>query len=99
MTRRSGFTLIELIVVIAMLGIIAGVTAVSLRSPVDPATLENAEITAASRRAIESGHPVSISVRRQQHVYAITAKPDGRVVADTALMLDPLTGVGAKHAR
>ena len=91
--RVTGNTLIEMLVVLAILGIAAGVAGLGFRSatpiPVDETT---ATIAAARRDAIRSGRSITIYVEQDGHVLSATAHPDGRVVADTALTVDHLSG-------
>jgi len=101
MTRvRRGVTLVELTVVLFILGIVAvlaGVGSPIVRRPNPPAWV--AQVVEARRLAIDSARPVSTQVSRGDTVYRLTATPDGRVVADTALRVDPLTGAIESHAR
>ena len=89
----TGNTLIELLVVLAILGIAAGVAGLGFRSA-PPVSIDEttATIAAARRDAIRSGRSVTIFVGRDGHVLLATAYPDGRVVADTALTVDHLSG-------
>jgi prepilin-type N-terminal cleavage/methylation domain-containing protein len=98
MTARRGATLIELIVVIAILSVIAGVTTLGFRSRpshrvIDPA---EADVAAARDSALRSGHAVRVMVHAGGDSIApplfATALPDGRVIASTGLGFDPLTG-------
>ena len=92
--RAPGNTIIELLVVLAILGVAAGVAGVSFRSePISAAIDETlATIAAARRDAIRSGKSITIFVEHDGHVLSATAHPDGRVVADTALSVDHLSG-------
>jgi prepilin-type N-terminal cleavage/methylation domain-containing protein len=67
MTRRAGITLLELIVVLAIMGIMAAVVGLAVRQPEPsiPATsLEAAQAAVAEARrvAIHTGQPVAITV-------------------------------------
>jgi prepilin-type N-terminal cleavage/methylation domain-containing protein len=91
---RPGVTLVELIVVLAIIAVIAGVTTLAFRradrgSSVAPWV---SAVAAARRIAIDSGRTVSLTVRVGDSVYGATALPDGSVVADTRLGIDRLTG-------
>lgn len=60
---RAGFTLLEMVVALALLGLILGVSAVavaSLREP--PETAINRLLIAARDSAIHSGKPVTVTV-------------------------------------
>jgi prepilin-type N-terminal cleavage/methylation domain-containing protein len=92
--RAKGNTLVELIVVLAILGVIAGVTGLSFRP--EPRGLEVdttvAQVAAARREAIRAGRSVTVAVFREGHVSVATAHADGSVVADSALAIDRFTG-------
>ena len=104
MTLRGGVTLLELIVVIALLGVIAGVTGIALHraTPVTGVGREAALVTTARDSALRSGRVVTIELRVSalgaRRSATATAFPDGRVVADPVLNIDPLTGRGASAA-
>ncbi len=91
---RRGVTLVELLVVLAIMTVMAAV--VGLAAPpirhADPDTATT-RLTAARRAALASGQPVSITVVSRERPYAVTAYPDGAVVADSALAVDRLSGV------
>lgn len=91
---RGGVTLVELIVVLAIMTVMAAV--VGLAAPpirhADP-DIATTRVTAARRTALSSGQPVSITVVSREHPYAVTAYPNGAVVADSALAVDRLAGV------
>jgi prepilin-type N-terminal cleavage/methylation domain-containing protein len=92
--NRPGVTLIELIVVLAIVAIMAGVTTLAFRRADMTPTVEPwvSAVAAARRTAVDSGRTVSLTVRVGDKVYAATALPDGSVVADAALGVDRLTG-------
>jgi prepilin-type N-terminal cleavage/methylation domain-containing protein len=91
---RSGVTLIELIVVLAILSVIAGVTTLAFRrADTTPSTPTWVSAVAQARRiALDSARTVSLAVRVGDSVYAATMLPDGSVVADPRLGIDRLTG-------
>lgn len=96
MTRLTGrgSTLIELIVTVALLGIVASVAAVALRPPLaeDGASL-SARVRMARRQAIESGRIIRFRVAGERGESDGTAYPDGRVLmADSSVAVDPMTG-------
>ncbi|HET7586179.1 MAG TPA: prepilin-type N-terminal cleavage/methylation domain-containing protein [Gemmatimonadaceae bacterium] len=91
---RSGVTLIELIVVLAILGVMAGVVGVAVRGAgeVREVDARMARIQAARSEAIRTGHPVTISIIAADVARAATAMPDGSVVGDPALHVERLSG-------
>ncbi len=92
-TRRGGATLIELIVTVAVLGILSGVATMSLLKgpPVDPTDL--GVIAARLRRnAARTGTPESGIAIVDSVAIPLTAFPDGSIAADSSLHVDLLTG-------
>lgn len=82
-----GVTLVELLVVLALLGLVLGVSGLALASLREPA--ESAEVEGLRRaraEAIKNGEPVARD--------SVLFLPDGRAVG---AQVDPLTG--AIHAR
>ncbi len=96
MIPRAGVTLVELIVVIAMLGVIAGVTGVAFTRARPVRSIDaNAAIVAAARdSALRTGRAVTLQVSAlgARRSAEFTAYPDGRVIADSSLGIDELTG-------
>jgi prepilin-type N-terminal cleavage/methylation domain-containing protein len=95
---RTGVTLIELIVVIALLAVASTVSVVALRRARPPSVREAAiaHVMSARDSALLTGRRVSIaledSVAGVLRSLPATAYPDGRVIADAVLGIDPLTG-------
>lgn len=80
--RNRGMTLVELLVVVALLGVVFGVSGLGLASlpePVESAPL--AELRRARVEAIRLGAPVRVD--------SVLFLPDGRAVGPR---VDPLTG-------
>lgn len=93
---RHGFTLVELIVVIAIMAVIAGVGGVAfvrLTRADDAPQSGTAMVRAARREALRRGIAVTVADSAPGRApRRATAYPDGRVVADTVLGVDALTG-------
>ncbi len=96
MYPRAGVTLVELMVVLAVLGVMASVVLLSWpadrsrpRGAVTPAT---DSIAVLRRRALQSGRPVAGVVTIGGFKSAIIALPDGRIVGDERLGINPFTG-------
>jgi len=88
--RPSGFTLLEVIIVLAILGLIVGLSVaafVTLGASRDSESVR--ELSRARIEAIRTGRPVLIGSNRAPRTAHILFLPDGRAIgADT----DPLTG-------
>ena len=94
MSRHRGVTLMELVVVLALLGIMSGVVGLSLRSA-RPVPTPNVALLAATRAresAVRLGRAVTVVVPHDSQSFDLTALPDGRVIATKSLAIDPLTG-------
>jgi len=88
-SRNGGITLVELIVVVAIIGLVFGVTglaSLSLRTPRESAWA--AALRHARTEAIHNGRPVRAVTTSTQHLAPLFL-PDGRAVGPGA---DPLTG-------
>jgi prepilin-type N-terminal cleavage/methylation domain-containing protein len=97
--RRRGTTLVELLVVLCILGVIAGVTVLAIRRFDRPAPDEPTTILAESlRSAVDTPHTSIVHLVHDGRALSATIRPDGSVVADSALETDRLTGRPA-HAR
>jgi prepilin-type N-terminal cleavage/methylation domain-containing protein len=96
--RVRGSTLVELLVVLAILGVVAGVAGPSFRAEPRRTEIDEVEarVAAARRDAIRSGRSVTVIVFRDGQVMMATAHADGSIVADSALAIDRLTG---RHVR
>lgn len=104
MTVRRGTTLLELLVVLVILGVIAGVTAAALGAPAhDVATRDSvgaarARIQEARLQAGRAGHPVPLVLTLEGRLIEVTAMPDGSVLGGEPLGLDRLSGAGTASA-
>lgn len=89
-----GVTLVELLVVLVLLGLVAGVVGLTIETakPIPVTDPSLAAIAAARDSAIRTGRTVSIELSVNDAQREITASPDGRVLADTAFGINPLTG-------
>ncbi len=90
----SAFTLLELLVALALLGLLAGAAGLTLHTTLHPPEAGPAarQVSAARDSALRRGSPVTIAIRGAHGALEATALPDGRVIADPALGVDPLTG-------
>ena len=85
-----GFTLLEVIVVVAIFGLIAGMSGlafVSLRAPRQSELVH--ELSRARAEAIQTGLPVVSGNNRASRTAHVLFLPDGRAIG---LGADPLTG-------
>ena len=94
MRSRAGVTLLELMVVLVLLSIMGGVVVLSLHAAPAKraAATDNARVLAARDSALRFGVSVSIVLSDSGGERAATAFADGRVIADSALRFDPLSG-------
>jgi len=103
MMPRRGVTLIELIVVIALLAVLAGVTGVAMQRARPPRGIDvqAAAALAARDSALRRGRKVTVRIAAPGggRSSILTAYPDGRVIADAALGIDPLSGRAADATR
>jgi prepilin-type N-terminal cleavage/methylation domain-containing protein len=89
-SRPSGFTLLEVMVVMAVLGLITGVTALafgSLRAPRESDVAR--ELRRARSQAIRTGRPAVTVVNHALRTTHVLFLPDGGAIGSGA---DPLTG-------
>lgn len=92
--RRAGFTLIETIVVLAIIGVVAGTATQLLRPPSDRLRLERsaravcATLRATRARAIATNSETTFTVDIFNKTYASPASGGGRLPADAAITFD-----------
>jgi prepilin-type N-terminal cleavage/methylation domain-containing protein len=99
-----GVTLVELLVVLTILGVIAGVAGLAMRraTPAHEIDPRRAAVAAARRLAIDSARVVTIDLGGDTAAgWRATAYPDGSVVADTGAGIERLSGTlqESRHAR
>jgi prepilin-type N-terminal cleavage/methylation domain-containing protein len=98
MTSRArrcggGSTLIEMLVALALLGILASVTTLAIRRMAQPAPDDPMTIIADTINAvIRSGRPTTLQFIVNGRPALATLNPDGSIVADTVLHIDRFTG-------
>ncbi|MEO8879623.1 MAG: prepilin-type N-terminal cleavage/methylation domain-containing protein [Gemmatimonadaceae bacterium] len=94
MIGRAGVTLLELILAIAILGLMAGIVGLSAPHFGVPSEPQRAVTSAMRLRdsAIRIGRRVTGSVRIKSRLLEVTAYPDGRVLADSELNIDAYSG-------
>lgn len=98
MKPRRAVTLVELLIVLVLLGLMAGVVGLTIQTVPRPATTDPvlAAVNAARDSAIRTGHAVTVTLHVGGVERDATAEPDGHILADSALHIDPLTG--ERHA-
>ena len=88
-----GSTLIEMLVTLALLGIIASVATLGIRRVTRPAPNDPMTIMADTVDAvIASGHPTTLQFIVSGRPALATINPDGSIIADSALHVDRFTG-------
>ena len=95
MKASCGFTLVELLLVLVLLGLLAGVVGLTIHTakPIRDADAVSTAIVAERDLAIRSGRSVTITLVVNNGQHSVTADPNGRVVSDSALEVNALTGV------
>lgn len=94
MRTQRGVTLVEMLVALALLGVIAGVATVQLIPARLPGKDQVATLLAGLRhRAIREARTITATLTPDSAgAKLVTAFPDGRVVADPSVPVDPFTG-------
>jgi prepilin-type N-terminal cleavage/methylation domain-containing protein len=92
-THRRGATLIELVVTLAILAVVAGVTVLAVRRidpprPDDPHTI----LADSLRDVLAYGRTRVIRVLTDSGPASGTVRPDGTVIADSLLDVERFTG-------
>jgi prepilin-type N-terminal cleavage/methylation domain-containing protein len=92
-------TLVELLVTLAIMGVLLGVVTLAVRRIAEPAIADPYHIVGdSSRAAASSGRPISLRFVLNGASVAATAFPDGSVVGDSVLAIERLSGT-APHVR
>jgi prepilin-type N-terminal cleavage/methylation domain-containing protein len=90
---RPGSTLIEMLITMALLGIIASVATLAIRQMTQPASADPMTIIADSSDAvIKSGQPVTLQFVINGRPVLATLNPDGSIAADSELRIVRFTG-------
>jgi prepilin-type N-terminal cleavage/methylation domain-containing protein len=89
---RRGFTLLEFVVVLAVMGIILAVTAPAFRARIDAPRDDAAGVILsllqrARRTALETSHRSTVMIDPSTHRAWVTGRSAGGVVIDTAMTL------------
>jgi prepilin-type N-terminal cleavage/methylation domain-containing protein len=99
MRARRGVTLVELIVTLAILAIISGVTVLAVRRIDPPRPDDQRTIFADTLRAVlASGRPIVVRLLTDSGPASGVVRTDGSIVADSIFDIERLTGAPA-HAR
>ena len=99
MKCRRGMTLVELLVTLAIMGVLLGVVTLAVRQIAQPVGEDPYHIVADSLRvAAASGRAISLSFVIEGAPAAATVFPDGSVVSDSVLAIERLSGK-LPHAR
>ena len=94
-SRPSGVTLVELLVVLALLGVMAGVVGLAWQPGHwlgRDGTANSEPITRVRLRALESGRVITAVVTLGGRAVPVIAFPDGRLLGAEQLGVNPLTG-------
>jgi len=92
-TPRRGTTLIEMLVSIVLLGIVASIASPALRrAAMPPASDAFTTIAESLDVAIASGRTITLQLSMDSGPAFATVRPDGSVVADSAIHVDRFTG-------
>ena len=91
---RPGSTLVELIVALALIGVMSAVTVLALRSTPVASTEDTAiqRLMDARRIAVREGRRMTIELMVGNARHSATAHPDGRIVTSASLGVNSLSG-------
>ena len=90
---RSGFTLVELIVSVMLIGLLASVAVLAVRrfaraDPADPSTIIRDSLDS----ALSTGRSITLEFVTNGRPALATINPDGSVLADSVLHVERFTG-------
>lgn len=91
--ERRGFTLVELIVVLAVMSMIALVSALGARTSLRVPEQVPEVIESVRRAAVARGRDTTVVVSRTGSALLLTVLRDGRVIVDSAFSTHPRQGV------
>jgi prepilin-type N-terminal cleavage/methylation domain-containing protein len=91
---HRGVTLVELLVTLALLGVLASVATLALRIAASPDPADPRNVVADSMRvSAASGRTISVRMRIRGQDAAASVRPDGSIIADSEYHIDPTTGL------
>ena len=89
---RRGMTLVELVVVVAIVGVVAGVATLTISHAMQPPADDPARLlTGMRRRALRDGEAQAARLMIDSTAHDVIALPDGSVVADSGVPVDRFT--------
>lgn len=89
---RAGMTLLELLVALALLGLMTAVVELTTKANVTRNTGLVVQLDSLRDRAFKTGRPQSAWLHDSTRSGRVLVLPTGRVIADASLGIDPLTG-------
>ena len=89
---RRGMTLLELLVALALLGIMTAVVDFAMKARVNPSGSLVMELDSLRDEALRTGRPQRAWLQGSTRSGRVLVLPTGRVIADSSLGIDPLTG-------
>lgn len=88
-----GTTLLEVLVTVAILGVIAGVTVLAVRRMDPPSADDPRQILAESlRTVVATGRSAEVRIVVNGVMATAVVRPDGSIVADSSLEIERFTG-------
>lgn len=93
----TGFSVIELLVTVALLGIMSAVATLAVRNIPHPAIDDPGQILADSQKlALETGRVVLLRLVVDGKPAFAAIQPDGGIIADSILEVEQFTGLPAR---